>query len=154
MAFRRSLLERALPIPNCFVHDEWLGLVAAATGNIACIDRPLVRYRQHERQLIGVATSALFAQYRYARANMDRSYFVRMLERTQCLEERLRTAAEAVVHPGYHSLVSEKRSHAQTRLRMRDQALIRWPLAFGEAFRGRYGRFGYGFKSFLQDLVL
>jgi glycosyltransferase involved in cell wall biosynthesis len=153
LAFRRSLLKRALPIPDCFVHDEWLGLVAAATGKILSIGQPLVRYRQHDRQAIGAATSALFAQYRYARANMDRGYFVRMLERTQCLQDRLQTAADAVVHARYHSLVCEKRSHAQTRLRMRDQALIRWPLAIGEAFRGRYGRFGYGFKSFLQDLV-
>jgi glycosyltransferase involved in cell wall biosynthesis len=154
MAFRASLLNHAMPIPKSFVHDEWLGLVAAATGRILSIDRPLVRYRQHDRQAIGAAASALFAQYRYARANMDRDYFVRMLERTQSLQERLQTNADAVVHPRYHSLVSEKRSHAQTRLRMRDQVLIRWPLAIGEAFRGRYGRFGYGFKSFLQDLVL
>jgi len=70
------------------------------------------------------------------------------------LQERLRADADAVLHVRYHSLVSEKRSHAQARLRMRDQTLIRWPLAIGEAFRGRYGRFGYGFRSFLQDLVL
>jgi hypothetical protein len=37
---------------------------------------------------------------------------------------------------------------------MRDRMLIRWPLAIGEAVRGRYSRFGYGFKSFLQDLVI
>jgi glycosyltransferase involved in cell wall biosynthesis len=154
VAFRRPLLQRALPIPDRFVHDEWLGLVAAATGRILSIDRPLVRYRQHDAQAIGAAATALLAQYRYARANMDRAYFVRMLERTQSLQERLRANAGAVLHPKYHALVSEKRSHAQARLRMRDQTLIRWPLAFGEAFRGRYGRFGYGLKSFLQDLVL
>ena len=154
MAFRASLLKYALPIPDCFVHDEWLGLLAAATGSVLSINRPLVQYRQHDRQVIGAAASALFSQYRYAHANMDRAYFVRMLERTQCLQDRLQNTADAVLHPRYHSLVSEKRSHAQTRLRMRDQALIRWPLAIGEAFRGRYGRFGYGFKSFLQDLVL
>jgi glycosyltransferase involved in cell wall biosynthesis len=154
MAFRASLLDRALPIPEFFVHDEWLSLVAAATGRILSVDRPLVRYRQHDRQAIGAAASALLAQYRHARANMDRAYFVRMLERAQSLQGRLRTHADAIVDPRYHSLVSEKRSHAQTRLRMRDQTLIRWPLAIGEAFRGRYGRFGYGFKSFLQDLVL
>jgi len=154
MAVRASLLNHALPIPDCFVHDEWLGLVAAATGNILSINQPLVRYRQHDGQAIGAAASALLSQYRHARANMDRAYFVRLLERARSLQERLRADAEAVLHAKYHYLVSEKRSHAQARLRMRDQTLIRWPLAIGEAFRGRYGRFGYGFKSFLQDLVL
>ena len=121
MAFRRSLLELALPVPDCFVHDEWLGLVAAASGKILSIDRQLAGYRQHEGQAIGAAASALFAQYRYARANMNRAYFVRMLQRTQCLQDRLQTAADANVPASYHSLVREKRSHAQTRLRMRDQ---------------------------------
>jgi glycosyltransferase involved in cell wall biosynthesis len=154
MAFRASLLNLALPVPEWFVHDEWLGLVAAGTGRVRCIDQPLVRYRQHDKQAIGAAGSALLSQFRHARANMDRAYFVRLLERTQSLQERLRANADAVLHAKYHSLVSEKRSHAQARLRMRDQTLIRWPLAIGEAFRGRYGRFGYGFRSFLQDLVL
>ena len=154
MAFRSSLRERVLPIPDGFVHDEWIGLVAAATGRMLCIDRPLVRYRQHDRQIIGPAATHMLAQYRHARANMGRPYFARMVERTRRLHERLSLHRDALVDPRSLSMVAEKLSHAQTRLRMRDEALIRWPLAIGEAVRGRYGRFGYGLKSFLQDLVL
>jgi hypothetical protein len=96
----------------------------------------------------------MLAQYRHARANMGRPYFVRMVERARRLHERLSLHRDALVNPRSLSMVEEKLSHAQTRLRMRDEALIRWPLAIGEAVRGRYGRFGYGLKSFLQDLVL
>ena len=85
---------------------------------------------------------------------MGRSYFAQMIERTRGLHERLAAKPEEFLRAEYLSMVEEKMSHAQARLRMRDQALIRWPLAIGEAVRGRYGRFGYGFKSFLQDLVL
>jgi glycosyltransferase involved in cell wall biosynthesis len=154
MAFRSSLQRSALPIPEGFVHDEWIGLIAAATGKVQCIDRPLVRYRQHALQMIGPATPNLAGQYRHARANMNHSYFVRMVERTRRLHQRLLEHSDALLRPECLSLVEEKLSHAQIRLRMRDRALIRWPLAIGEAVRGRYGRFGYGFKSFLQDLVL
>ncbi|MEQ1582076.1 MAG: glycosyltransferase family 2 protein [Steroidobacteraceae bacterium] len=47
MLFRRSLLERALPMPSGFYHDWWLATVAAATGGIRFCDRSLVLYRQH-----------------------------------------------------------------------------------------------------------
>jgi len=154
MAFRASLGRTALPIPECFVHDEWIALVAAAAGRVLSIDRPLTRYRQHGRQAIGPAAPNLITQFRHARNSMDRAHFVRMVERTRRLRERLTAAGDALRETKRLSLVEEKLSHAQARLRMRDQTLIRWPLAFGEAVRGRYGRFGYGFKSFLQDLVL
>jgi glycosyltransferase involved in cell wall biosynthesis len=154
MAFRSSLRESALPIPDGFVHDEWIGLIAAAAGKVLSIDRPLVRYRQHARQAIGPATPHLIAQYRHARANMGRPYFVRMVERTRRLHERLSLRGDALWRRNYLALVEEKLSHARTRVRMRDQTLIRWPLAIGEAIRGRYRRFGYGIKSFLQDVVL
>jgi glycosyltransferase involved in cell wall biosynthesis len=154
LAFRSILREQVLPIPDGFVHDEWIGLVAAATGGVACIDRPLVRYRQHTSQAIGPATDHVLAQYRYARTNMNRPYFVRMVERTRQLHDRLSQYRHALRDVRSLSLVEDKLLHAQARLKMRDRVLIRWPLAIGEAVRGRYRRYGYGMKSFLQDLVL
>jgi glycosyltransferase involved in cell wall biosynthesis len=154
LAFRSSLRKTALPIPHGFIHDEWLALVAAALGKVICINRQLVRYRQHPGQAIGPATGRLFAQFRYARDQMGRDYFLRMAERTSRLHERLSLHADLLRHSACLPMVAEKFVHAQARVKMRDQTLIRWPLAIGEAVRGRYQRFGYGFKSFLQDLVL
>jgi len=55
MLFNRALLEKALPIPhNCFMHDWWLVLFAKAYGEIALINEPLVKYRQHAHNQIGV----------------------------------------------------------------------------------------------------
>ena len=52
--FRRKLLERALPFPSNWLHDEWLGIIAAATGQVDVIDEPLIDYRQHGSNVIGV----------------------------------------------------------------------------------------------------
>ena len=50
----RSLLDIALPIPEeALMHDWWLALCAAVFGHIGCIDRPLVKYRQHENNEVG-----------------------------------------------------------------------------------------------------
>ena len=56
--FRRDLLDAALPFPprvGNLYHDHWLALVAAATGRIAYVDRPLYDYVQHPDAVIGHA---------------------------------------------------------------------------------------------------
>lgn len=153
MAFRSSVRDKVLPIPPSFFHDEWIALVVAATGKMLAVDTPLVRYRQHSHQLCGSAPTDLIAQYQYARAKMDRAYFLRMADCARDLSERL-SDSEALLDSRYLSLVQAKLSHARTRIELRERIGRRWPLAIGEAARGRYGKFGYGFKSFLQDLFI
>ena len=54
--FRRDLLDLALPFPRppgTQYHDQWLGLVALATGRIAYVDRPLYDYVQHGAAALG-----------------------------------------------------------------------------------------------------
>jgi len=49
MAFRRELLEFALPFPLSreIGHDVWLGLVAEMVGKVYFINEPLILYRRH-----------------------------------------------------------------------------------------------------------
>lgn len=49
MAFRRSLLEAALPFPPTHEigHDTWLGLVAEGIGKVQFIRTPYLLYRRH-----------------------------------------------------------------------------------------------------------
>jgi len=50
----RRLLEIALPFPKeAILHDWWLALCAAVFGQIKFINKPLVKYRQHENNEIG-----------------------------------------------------------------------------------------------------
>ncbi len=51
MLFRRSLVARALPVPEGLFHDWWLAFVAAGFGGIAYCPEPLVQYRQHGRSV-------------------------------------------------------------------------------------------------------
>ena len=49
MAFRRTLLEAALPFPDTkeIGHDLWIGLVAEMTGKVCFYQKPLILYRRH-----------------------------------------------------------------------------------------------------------
>ncbi len=49
MAFRRSVLEKAIPFPPHGVgHDLWLGLVGLRYFRFKYIPEPLMKYRRHE----------------------------------------------------------------------------------------------------------
>jgi len=50
----RALAEMAIPFPKeVLMHDWWLALCAALFGQIIYIDRPLLKYRQHNSNEIG-----------------------------------------------------------------------------------------------------
>ena len=52
---RRSVVERALPIPPGAYHDWWLAFVAANLGTLAYVPETLVAFRQHRRNASGFA---------------------------------------------------------------------------------------------------
>ncbi len=52
--FRAALRRYILPIPLGWIHDEWIVLVAAAHGDLRPIDQPLIRYRIHGSQQVGL----------------------------------------------------------------------------------------------------
>jgi len=93
MGFNRSLLEASLPFPNeAIMHDWWLALVAAATGNILYVPKSLVLYRQHERNAIGVRDHTLKSSFfRLARSPMN------MLRRFSALGQRAVKQAVALL---------------------------------------------------------
>ena len=48
MAFRRELLQLALPFPDGIpMHDQWLGMLADRQGGVRLLAHPLIDYRRH-----------------------------------------------------------------------------------------------------------
>lgn len=87
-AFRRRLLETALPFPDEWVHDEWLAIIAAATGVVAVSPEELLDYRQHGANAIGVNRPTL--RYRLHRMFRERGDRYRELAvRAERLVDRL-----------------------------------------------------------------
>jgi glycosyltransferase involved in cell wall biosynthesis len=54
MAFRRSVLDYALPFPdNLPMHDQWVGIIARKLGEVIFISKPLIFYRRHQDAVTG-----------------------------------------------------------------------------------------------------
>ncbi|WP_291378012.1 glycosyltransferase family 2 protein [Demequina sp.] len=52
--FESSLLSVAFPVGHRWIHDEWLAIMASAVGTIHMISEPLIQYRLHGSNQIGV----------------------------------------------------------------------------------------------------
>ena len=65
----RPLAKAALPVPkNVIMHDWWLGLIAAAGGEIVCLPKSTIKYRQHGSNDIGASAFNLSTIMKNARS--------------------------------------------------------------------------------------
>lgn len=154
-AFRASLRDVILPIPTSWVHDGWIAYLAAATSDVRAIGEPLIEYRRHANQQIGVADLTWRRQLRTAWSLLDEAYFVRLAEGFETLTERLERFRDRLRDPAIPTWTAEKARQARTQERMRrTNRLVRFGLALRELCTGRYGRLHHGWKSFAVDVLL
>lgn len=150
MLVSRSLVERAAPFPASWVHDEWLAMVASVGGGIAVVSEPVIDYRQHGANQIGV--SRLGAGGKVARLREPRTARnARLLARARDLADRLPAIAgdDATVA----AEVQAKLAHERMRQGIPASRLRRLPSVWREWRSGAYGRYGLGAQDVLRDLV-
>jgi glycosyltransferase involved in cell wall biosynthesis len=150
MAFRSDWKERFLPIAEGAVHDEWIALVAAAHSGLRALPEPLIRYRQHGTNEIGLRSRQLPERMRNLR-RPQRPELQRLLAVLEALDGRLaatRAPAEALGE------VRAKIEHVQRRLELPQSRLGRLPAVIAEWKADRYARFAAGWRTALRDLVV
>lgn len=84
MAFRRELLDRALPFPRDSVpHDIWLGLLATRLGTVRFVPEPLMLYRRHDLAVSTAGHRSSFSLTQKLRLRMAivRHLYERMYEK-------------------------------------------------------------------------
>ncbi len=87
---RRTLLEKALPIPACETyHDWWLALAASCHGGVTYIPERLVKYRQHGANDTGVSVKTglltrLAAHLRGESGEAKMRYYLLLRDRANC----------------------------------------------------------------------
>jgi hypothetical protein len=149
--FRKALLEAALPFPPEWVHDEWLGAVAAAIGRIDVLPEPTIDYRQHASNQIGARRLTLSEKMAKAFAERGDKHVAR-LRRAEALLQRLQQLG-ARVSAGYLGAQNAKVAHQRFRAELPAARPLRLLPILIEAARGRYARFGRGGHAIVQDLL-
>ncbi len=147
---RRTLAEKAAPFPSAWVHDEWLAVVAATTAEVDVVEAPLIAYRQHGSNQIGVEKLGLFGKVRrMLEPGAARS--ARLLERAVQLAERF-DGLDGVTDEQRRA-VAEKLAHERVRSGLSRVRILRVVPVLAELRTGRYRRFGRGAADAVRDVL-
>ncbi|MFD4423060.1 glycosyltransferase family 2 protein [Agromyces sp. NPDC058484] len=150
MMVARSLVQRASPFPASWVHDEWLAVVASVGGGLAIVADPVIDYRQHGGNQIGVTRlgpGGKVARLREPRTDRN----ARLLARAQDLADRLPGIAGDDARVA--ASVRSKLAHELVRRQLPARRLRRIGPVWREWRTGAYGRYGLGAQDVLRDLV-
>lgn len=151
MSFRRALFDRAAPIPDEWVHDEWLAIVASTLGRVDASDDILVDYRQHGSNVIGVTVPTF--GYRVRRMlGSEQSRNRALATRSRILAERL--ASMTGVSRDHRSSAAAKARFELARAALPASRVRRLPGILRIARGGQYHRFAsQGRLDMVRDLV-
>ena len=159
MAFRSEYVKLALPIPAniAMIHDGWIALTIAAVAEVAFIEEPLIKYRQHERQQIGApkrsdakserGLQALESALRRRNSATDLHGILSVLEERLLAQQQSFDCRRALAFAANYS------SHLDVRANLPRKRLSRVPRILRELLTMRYHEYANGFKSAAKDLV-
>ena len=86
--FRASIRRYCSPIPASWVHDGWLAWMIALHSRLTLIPEPLIEYRIHAGQQLGVASSQQ-AQGAAKRSETRRQHYARVAHQFEDLLQRV-----------------------------------------------------------------
>jgi glycosyltransferase involved in cell wall biosynthesis len=158
MAFRTRFSRLVLPIPDDvgFVHDEWIALLIAANAKLAMVDKPMIKYRRHPRQQVGISQPALGpAQSRVEqvrKAIERKNPFSSEINRLLAIEDRLVSRRDAFPCENAYRIVQDRMSHLEARASIPGQGLKAVPCVLRELLTLRYHRYSRGLHSAAKDL--
>lgn len=158
-AFRSDYVNLALPIPTniAMIHDGWIALTVAAVADIAFIDEPLIKYRQHERQQIGAPKRSHVAPERglhaFESAWRRRNSATDLHGILSVLEQRLLAHQHSFDVRRALTFVANYSGHLDMRANLPRRRLSRVPRILRELLTMRYHEYANGFKSAAKDLV-
>lgn len=125
----------------------------AATADLAIINKPLIKYRQHSRQQIG-ATAKGFSEKLANAKQMDSNTYLTGFKQYMAARERLLAGGNAPCDEKVISRIEAKIDHMRVRASMPKRKFQRLPLVLSELLKLRYHRYSNGWKSVAKDLFL
>ena len=151
LAVKRASLERLMPFEPGWVHDYFIACCLALVGRGVVIDEPLIEYRRHASQQIGVARPNVGDAVSLAR-RQGAAFCRQQLRNFEGLEPRFRALGIAPAHPVFQTL-REKVRFLRARAQMREAPWLAPALLWRSFRRGDYRRYSVGWRQTLLDMI-
>lgn len=152
MAVRRKVFEGGFVVPEGWIHDEWLAMIATFMGTVDCLEAPSIDYRQHASNQVGARRRGFVE--RLTGGGMSRLEFMtRTLLRTQTLLD-VAEAGPLRLPEADLQMLRDRLTHARFRAMPPTALPARMAAIAREYASGRYSRFSNGPRSALSDFLL
>lgn len=147
MAFRSTYRDLVLPLPDTW-HDAWIALLIGTTSCLDAIPKPLIAYRQHNSNQLGIPrrgrnqgkTCASIYGPQVVRYEAARTRLLELGDRFPITKQKMHSIEEMLLFLRARSALPNARWR---RLRR----------ALRELVALRYHRYAYGMASFRKDLL-
>jgi hypothetical protein len=149
LSFRSSLLPMLLPPPDAAMHDHWIALMAATTGDIRAVPRRLVRYRLHGANTVGLTPRNPITLVKERVGDVGSRADELVLFDTALRRARAHGAPDHTLH-----LLGEKVAFLRDRAQLSFRPLGRLPTVARHLLAGHYHQLGHGARSVAHDLVI
>lgn len=165
IAFRADLRDVVLPFPTnlstsipAMIHDRWLSIVLSGIGSVAVVDEPLVAYRVHATQQVGLSniSAAKPPVQRYLGRLLTRRReegSPRLYQLAHLIEARQRLAASDLASEASLAEIDAVIRHQSWRCQMKPRHLARLVPIARELALGHYHEYSRGWSSAVFDLV-
>ncbi len=150
LMFHRRWVPLILPIGLGWNHDYWIALLISARGKLDFSDKPLIYYRQHPHNQIGMRAN-LDGQYDSAKKKPNAEYLDEA-KLFAILRERLTSSAPQ--DSRHLAKIKAKEDFLKRRYRLRSSFMMRFPLFLYNLLTGQYFWFAQGWKPLFKDLFL
>lgn len=144
--FARSIM----PVPDGWIHDEWLAFIAAFDRQLVLLPEALTDYRQHENNQIGAKKEPLFVQIK-RKISADSDDDARRLTRAISAFHFVNTTQRGIAEQRHR--LEEAVKHQQARSLMPKGHFSRIPALMSEASKGNYSKYSRGIWAFGRDLL-
>ena len=153
-ACRSRVLARALPFSDLWIHDEWIAFTAAMVSRVRLVDQPLMNYRLHSTNTVGLPIPNLRWWFRTVTDAFLEPQLPKQQSRLARLLEMRRHGE--LLHAPVDALACLDRGirHAQHRTSLPRGFLRRAAVVRAEWSAGQYHEWSSGRVSVLHDLLI
>ncbi|HEY2470119.1 MAG TPA: glycosyltransferase family 2 protein [Terracidiphilus sp.] len=151
LMFRASIRRYCSPIPASWVHDGWLAWMIALHSRLTLIPEPLIEYRIHAGQQLGVGSNALNSESTGKTSETRRQHYARVAHQFEDLLHRV-LAEGWNEHDDLIVKLREKIAFLKRQSTLSQSLGVRVLQMMGQL--PRYAHYGRGLGSLRTDFLL
>lgn len=154
MAVNKAVIRLALPVPDRWLHDEWIALVSSILFSNLIIDEPTYLYRQHSGNEIGARKPSFrnkLSKFREPREERNINIYLRSKSLYEFAVERGWGDLSPI--PGLIKTLEQNKKFHEKRLLLPPTNALRIFQVIYMLIRGQYKRFANGFQDAIRDIA-